>query len=234
MSEIFVFSKAQLKVLLKGSGYDSVMGLNLGNEPLDDITVLNVLNTLLRNGSISLEDNNYKASLQTEKIISTIGKSESCCFIHSNNTELPDMCCFFGDELLICTTRNGDANHFSFFFESLSGLYELISEDSYLPQGKSDIQMDEAELELFESSLTDIKASEKIDQSSAVCFSLEMPGDKSEKYMRIINYYFYSYILYSDGEDKKRVEYSPETAKKILVYIMEKKNDNCGNLCTLN
>ena len=58
MSEIFVFSKAQLKVLLKGSGYDSVMGLNLGNEPLDDITVLNALNTLLRNGSISLEDNN--------------------------------------------------------------------------------------------------------------------------------------------------------------------------------
>lgn len=222
MSEIFVFSKVQLKVLLKGSGYDSVMGLNLGNEPLDDNTVLNALNKLMRNGSITLEDNNYKASLQTEKIISTIGKAESCCFIHSNNTELPDMCCFFGDELLVCTSRSGDTTHFSFFFESLSGLTELISEDGYLPKGKSDIQMNEAELELFERSLPDIKATEKLDLFSAVCFSLEMLGDKSEKYMRIINYYFYSYILFSDGKEKKRVDYSPEKAKEILVYIMEK------------
>ena len=222
MSEIYIFSKAQLKVLLKGSGYNGVFGLNLGNEPLDDNTVLNALNTLLRNGSITLEDNNYKASLQTEKIISTLGKSESCCFIHSSNTELPDMCCFFGDELLVCTSRSGDSTHFSFFFESLSGLYELIYEDGYLPKGESDIQMNEAELELFEAGLSEIKPTEKLNPSSAACFSLEMLGDKSEKYMRIINYYFYSYILYSDGKEKKRVEYSPEKAKEILVYIMEK------------
>lgn len=223
MSEIFVFSKAQLKVLLKGSGYDSVLGLNLGDDPLIDSTVLNSLNTLLQNGSIIFENNSYKASFQTERIISTLGRSKSCCFIHSSNADLSDLCYFYGQEPLICTTRNGDANHFSFCFVSLSELLAMISEDGYLPQGEGDIQLNETELELFENGLIpEVKASKTLDTSSSVCFNLEMFGEKSKKYMRIINYYFYYYIIYYDGKNKKRLMYSSETAKKILVNILEK------------
>ena len=217
------FSADQLLTLLLGCGYSTICGLNLGKKILDNNTVLKNLNELVKFGFLKAGEECFILDDRASAIIHTIGKAENYNVILTKQAELPDICFYCGDEILVCTHSSFDNYRYSFCFVNTEDLFEKLCEEGYLPSFYDNELYNEDEALKFENSI-EYATEEPLSQDSAIVFSLEISvkNDTCKKYMKVIEYYFFSYVLFYVNGEQKRCAYSKDNVKKILKDLMEK------------
>lgn len=223
MSMIYNFTQNQLKVLLKGIGYDRVVGLDISTQSLENESVLNALNELTRAGIISSNNERFEVVEPVKEIICGLGNSYGYIALHSNNKNLPDKCLFMLDKLLVCTSRVSDRTHISVEFIEYGDFFGDLCDEGYIPVCISELSVDEEKLEEYEKELFEqMNPNEPLSFSSSIILSLdELTVDEQLlRYFRVVDYYFYTYIVYNDGKSVIREIYSPDKVKIYLEKMM--------------
>ncbi len=226
MNEIYYFTQNQLKVLLKGSGYSVVSGIALNNTILDNSTVLNTLNELTNMKIIAIDGNSFCLNNEIREIVSSLGNALEYISVRSSNPYLPDKCCFNGGKILVCYSRSQNENYISAYFANADDLFLDFCDEGYFPKKDEDFPINEDELIEYESeSVGSIQPDKPIASNSPMLFSAECAYKDGtvHKYVRIIDYYFYNYILYFDGTEVIREIYKRCTAKKYFERLMSGK-----------
>lgn len=223
MSAIYSFTQNQLKVLLDGSGYSEISGIALDNTVLDSTTVLNTLNELTNMGIIANDGNSFRMKDEIKQIVSRLGSSSGYAAIRSSDPYLPDKCCYKGEKLLVCCSRNRNENFVSAYFADADGLFRDLCDEGYFPDSESDFPFDEDELEEYEKELfCDVIPDKPLGANSSVLFSAEYVSEDGavQKYVRIVDYYFCTYIASFDGSKTVRELYSRQAAKTYFEGLM--------------
>ena len=216
MERIYSFTYDQLKVLLLGCGYNKVAGLNIANTTLENEQALNALNELSKSGFIFSDGESFEVDSEIKRIISCLGESSGYMVVHSNSLSLPDKCLFLSDKVLMCSSRNNDKTHICAQYIGYEDVFGSFLDEGYVPAQDSDFVLDEAELVEYEKEIfLDYRPNDALSSSSSVLFSVEELSIDSQllRYMRVVDYYFYTYIVYYDGENTTRELYSNENIK---------------------
>ena len=222
MAERYSLSVTQLMVLLKGAGYTTLSGFDTDNPALDDAGVLRALNALMKSGVITAGGDSFEMNHEIKNAVGRIGGSDGFITLRTGNDRLPDRCIYPGDALLVCTLRSSDRGHLSLCHESVSELYEELTDEGYLPARRDEGLFDEEALIDYERELyRSLPKSRALTSSSCILLSLDvMNGDADAPYLRIIDYYFYHYLVFFDGERIRRAPYSPEGFKEWFERMM--------------
>ncbi len=224
MSTAINLTQNQLKVLLLGSGFVSVTGLTLNDDVVDEHILLNTLNELVKKGFLVPDDKSFIMNDELRKIIVKLGKSRNYNVIHSYDVFLPDLCCYGDEDILVCSLKKFNTDHYTMSFYSSSELFDKLNDEGYFPAQKEDFELNESELLLFEENfIPKINRNVMLDENLPIVFSLEFAPNEiiAQKYMRVIKYYFYDYILWSDGKKIERLLFNHENAKKIFSLLWE-------------
>jgi hypothetical protein len=224
MSVIYNFTQNQLKVLLSGCGYSKVSGICLDNSKLDNATVLNTLNELTKMNFITSDGKAFFLDEKIKSIVSTLGTVSDFVAVHSANPFLPDKCCFKGDLVLVCYSRSGNENYISAYFSDVDTLFDDLCDEGYFKEEVYDFQLDDDVLiEYEEKAVSEINPNSPIDANSPIIFSAECVAkqENADCFMRIIDYYFYDYICFSDGGSIVREIYSKSSAKKYFERLLK-------------
>lgn len=219
MNNIYTFSQTQLKVLLKGSGYSSVVGLNIDDKALDDLSVLNSLNELTKKGFIELKNGAFIMKDDIREMIVVLGNSRFYAAIHSRVDMLPDLCCFFGEKILVCSSRSMNEEYISLYFADITQLFEDLWDQGYFPEDNNSLPLDtEERLADYESSIfVQLSYNAPLPDNSSVVLSAELPENK---FIRVVEYYLYNYIVFCDGTLVRRRVYSVENIKGLFFELM--------------
>ncbi len=209
MFENYIFSHNQLKVLLLGCGYSHITGLWLNDLVLDNETVLMSLNRLSNDGMIISDGKKFFGSKMAKKIAERLGTSEFYIAVHTSNGSLPDLCCYPGEKILICSNQSRDENHISIRFSAFEDFFCDLCDEGYLPENDEKFKLDEEELENYEAKIFDhYESNSPINYGSPLLFTTELLDSygTNHGYLRIIEYYFYNYILFCyDGKIKRQL-----------------------------
>ncbi len=217
MGMIYSFSQNQLKVLLKGCGYSKVAGINIDSESLDNSIVLTALNELTRAGVVLSSQERFLVVDSVRDIVCTLGKADEYIVLHSNDASLPDKCMFLSDKILVCSSRQKDSTHIQTEFFECGELFDELTDEGYFAIDTSDVQVEEKALEKFEQEIFEgVDPNMPLNESSAVLFSMEEITSEGQllRYMRVVAYYFYTYIVFYDGEQLVRDVYTGDSARK--------------------
>lgn len=222
MAELYSLSLTQLAVLLKGAGYSTLSGFDTETPVLDDSKVIHALHTLSRSGFITTEDDGFGMIPAMRIAAERIGNSNGFLTLRSGDARLPDRCVYSGSPLLVCTLRPTDRQHISLCLETAGELFEDLIDEGYLPRKSDERLYDEEELIAYEKTLFPSNGDSALQPDSRVLLSLDvLNADKqAAPYARIIDYYFYYYILYFDGTEVSRAPYSPSAFKEYYERMM--------------
>lgn len=217
MAEIYTLSVTQLMVLLKGAGYNSVSGFTAGSTVLDDESVIRSLHAMSKSGLLTLHGDSFEMIPALKEAVRRIGSVEKMMILRTGDGELPDKCIYPGEKWLVCTARLSDKNHLSMCFMTPQELFDELADEGYLPKSGDDKLFSEEELIDYETDLFSfLKRDSALERNSCILLSIDyITRDQTPTpYLRVIDYYFYYYILYSDGSKAHRAPYRPETFKE--------------------
>lgn len=222
MKDTYIFSSRQLKTLLIGKGYKKIVGLNLKTDELGYNQSARALNKLVKTGAVYTEDETFLMSEDVREIITVLGNAEKFDVIRTKKDNLADICCYRAHKLMMVRNIQANKDWYSFSFLSLEDFYELLLDDGYLPDDNVDDLFYDDELEEFENPIVFDPLS-AIGETVPVLFSLDISVNTDcHKYMRIMDYYFFRYIVVSDGEGEKRYAYSRKKFKEVFLPLMER------------
>lgn len=221
MSDTYVFSSRQMKTMLIGKGFRKIVGLNLDTE-LDYNMSTQALNELVKLGVLYTEDETFIMSEEVREIVTVLGEAEEFDIIHTKKENLSDICCYRTDKLMLVRNVQGNNDWYSFSFVSLEEFYDILLDDGYLPADNIDDLFYDDGLEDFEKSVV-VDALSIIDETIPVLFSLDVSvKTDSHRYIRIMDYYFFRYIVVSDGKEVKRYAYSRKKFNEVFLLLMER------------
>ena len=223
MADNYIFSYNQLKALLAGYGYDCISGLALGNSVLDYQALTEALNKLLRDGMISSDGESFIGSDAAKRISERIGNALSYTLIHTKRNFLPDLCCYCGEDLLICSDSLCSVDCVSVRFSDFNDFYDSLRDEGYLPMNSEGIVPDEEDLNSFEEEVfKSYCPNQPINPDSAILFAAEKidcDGNILEC-VRVLEYYFCDYIRYLKGNQAERVLYDSNNVRLFLKRLM--------------
>lgn len=226
MTENYLFSYDQLKVLLLGCGYSKIVGLNLGNSDLNGETALDALNQLSNSKMIVSDGNRFLASKEAKLISKRLGMSDVYIAVHTTKETLPDLCCYPDENILICSSESGYKNRIAVRVSCFEDFFTDLCDEGYLPDDCENIELDDEELESFEVPLfVNYNTNYPITPDLPILFSAELisPNGTSKGYLRVIEYYFYNYILFfSEGKIERKLCVRNQL-KKYLKRLMNQK-----------
>lgn len=229
MAENYIFTYDQLKALLVGYGYKGVSGLALGNSVIGYQELIEALNQLQKNGMLSSDGKKFEGSETARKISERLGEAVSYTVIHTKKRYLPDLCCYCGDDLLICSYSLVSNNFLSLRFSAFDDFYESLGDEGYLPDGYDEVTLEIKELEDFEEGIfSNYNPNYPIQPDSSVIFAAEKIDCKGNVmgYVRILEYYLYNYILCFHNNKTERVFYDKSIVKEFLKGLLDQ-DDNC-------
>ncbi len=208
MSAIYTFTQNQLKVLLKGMGCFGITGPALKSKVLDNQSVLNALNELNNLKIIESDGKEFIVKPDVKQIINRISSADKCVFIRTPDRELPDICCYAGNPLLICSYSTVDPERISFEFTDFESLFLRLSDEGYLNDVKeSGLPPEDEILESFERKQFDEADIYSPLSASSRLFISAVSVNKKGKILgcvNVVDYYFYSYLLFFDGYNFSR------------------------------
>lgn len=219
MKKAYLLSQNELRVLLKGSGYLSVTGISLSQSKISDEVVLNTLNKLVNKGIISNSSNGFVMSDEVRKMITCLGASKSFFAIRSNIRSLTDLCCYIGDNILVCDMMKQRNNDIKMYMISYDEFIISLQDEGYLPVDEWEIPIDEDELEEYEKEFIQSQLlSVRLDEGSKISFSVTLSGYACDELRRIdiITYPLYSYIRFTANNNVSRWIYSFEKLATVL------------------
>ena len=229
MSKSYCLTQNQLKVLLKGCGYSSVLGIGFDSTALDNAVVLRTLNELTRAGLIWTDGDAFVIEPQLDSMIKRVGGAKCCYAISSVKTELLEKCIFSGNGMLFCTVRNDESRRITLSDCSFDDFLNTLIDEGYLPEKSSEIMPEEADCIEFErSAFADCSYHTPIKENSPVLLSIEriIRSEKKEPaFLRLVRHYLSDYIVYEDDGETERIRYSAEIISKYLKKMVL--NDNC-------
>lgn len=226
MDTVYTLSQNQMKVLLIGRGYDTLMALGYDRSELDNTTVLNTLNELTEKGFLSVQGDSFVLKPELLEMIDAIGNATCCVTVVSRHSQLPNKCLFVGEKLLSCTIRAEDSNHIAFAFASIQDFLQSLFEEGYLPEQECELIPAQSEAELFEQNIRTLSPSAALKENSPVMLKADVirrENDCLHSFM-VVDYYFGEYILYTFREHSERALYNPDNIKE---YLMKLVQDDC-------
>ncbi len=222
MGNIYVLSHNQLKVLLLSCGFTYVKGITLDDSVVDDQMTINVLNDLMKNDLVENTGEAFYINDELREIIVTLGSAEEFSVIRSSDKDLPDLFCYKSEKLLICSSRGLNQNCYSLYFANNSQLLETLENEGYFPNVLASDYFDEAKSEHFEKHLV-YEPELPLDSQMSVKFAMEKALFSTEKhrYIRVIEYHLFTYILFNDGENEHRYLYTKDKLKEKILKLLE-------------
>lgn len=225
MSENYIFSYDQLKVLVLGYGCSRITGLKLNSAALDNEAALIALNQLSNEGIITSDGKRFFASEQVKLIAQRLGASDIYIAVHTSKAALPDLCCYPGDSILVCNEETGSEGRIAVKFLSFEEFFENLYDEGYLPEDSENMPLEEKP-ETFENFiLENYNPNAPIKAESNILFSVDVidKSGVSRRYLRLIEYYYYNYILFCDNGRLERTIFTRNAVKKQLKRLMSKK-----------
>lgn len=226
MGKVYTLSQNQMKVLLLGRGYDTLMTLGYEMSELDNATVLKTLNELTKKGVLSARGDSFVLESELLEMMDTIGNANCCVTVVSRQGQLPNKCLFVGEKLLSCTIRAEDSNHIAFAFASIQDFLRSLFEEGYLPEKECELMPTESEAELFEQNIPTLSPGGTLKENSPVVLKVDVICRESaylHSFM-VVDYYIGEYILYTSREHSERALYNPDNIKE---YLMKLVQDDC-------
>ncbi len=222
MGNIYVLSHNQLKVLLISCGFTYVKGITLEDSVVDDQMTINVLNDLMKNGLVENTGEAFCINDELREIIVALGSAEDFSVIRSSDRDLPDLFCYKNEKILICSSRGFNQNNYSLYFAENIELIETLENEGYLPNVLTTEYFDESKLEHFEKNLV-YEPELPLDSQMSVKFAMEKALFSTEKhrYIRVIEYHLFTYILFYDGKDERRYLYTKDKLKEKILKLLE-------------
>lgn len=222
MKKSYIFNDEQLKLLLKGLGYDTVLALNLGGHSMDNETVLANLNQLMKNGVIMPDTKSFIVLDEIKSIINIIGSAKSCLIVRSSDKELPNICLFYDGNTFAASVRCGiSGGRHSVCQTEIDGFIKRLLEEGYFSEDTTDIEIEDNELEPFEYNKLDSEKYSEIQNPVILSVDCLSKANGSIKKLYLIRFYFYDYILYFNGADKTRLSLNSVSLKKMLLKLLE-------------
>lgn len=220
---IYKFSVLELKTLLKGSGYHSLPGIDLGDEALENEAVMNTLNKMNNEKMIFSNGESFILCDDIREIIEVIGKSEEYFALHTLNDQLPDLCIYSSSDTLILVSQRGNPSFVIVETTDIPGLFDKLFNEGYLTFRDCFVLPSIGDLEEYEEELfLDLDPNAPINKASLL-FTIEKNDIKKNllKYLRIVDYYFSTYISVYDGKVKTRYVYSKDKIKECIKEIIK-------------
>lgn len=214
-----ILSQNQIKVLLRGSGYYYVRGMTLDNTKIDDYTLIDALNSLVRQGMLKNSGDSFVMTGDIRKIITMLGQSSSFAAVRTRNIYLPDLCCYIGDEILACDLMKRRNKDVSFLLTNADCFIDELRDEGYFPSDEEPELFDEAELAEYDKSvITELTIDNTLSEYSKIIFMTERTdcNPRQKQCLAVIEYYLYSYILYFEGSKVCREPYTFMRLKEVL------------------
>ena len=231
----YIFSHNQLKVLLLGCGFSKIVGLNLDDSELDAETALEALNQLSNSGIISSDGNRFIGSKEAKLIAELLGMSDNYIAVHTSKETLPDLCCYTANKILICGSEPGYEKRIAIRLSNFDDFFSDLYDEGYFPEDSEHMVIDEEELKAFEKSLFEnYDPNSPVNPDLHILFSAEEvdKNGSNQRFVRVIEYYFYNYILFFSKGKTERQICTLEALNAFLKRMMIK-NDNNRNLCSV-
>ena len=218
MEKGYVLSFAQLKMLASSQGFDGVVGLPECSAAINSEELPLLVNGLLGAGLVEATGNAFACSPAAAEIGRRIGGADSYIIFRSNKSSLPDFCCYPGEELMLCTPSVVQKDRSSVRFADFDELTSLLTDEGYCPNQSEILELNEQELEAFEKRSCDPESSVPLLADGSIAFSAERVSvdDEAARYVRIVSFYFYRYILECRFGEKIRKRYSLTELKNAL------------------
>ncbi len=224
MTEGYIFTANQLKVLVKGSGYSRIVGLNLPSSPLDNQDIVEALGELMGSNMITSDGKRFLGTVISKKISVLLAASENYFAIHTYKDDIPDLCCFINNgstDILVCSAENKQL--YSLKFLCVDELFNNLSGEGYFCNKSEFFDIESKTLEEYEKNIfSGYNPNNPLSSDCAVPFAIERIdlNGKSVSYLRIIDYYFFSYILFFDGNKTERTELNNDTLKSYFKRLV--------------
>lgn len=223
MDENLILTKDQLKTLLLGCGCNKCIGLGIDGSAVENETALRSLNSLSRMGMIISDGKRFHGSRQAKKTADLLGNSPRYLAVHTANAALPDLCCYSADVLLICAVYPEDDNRVSLRFTEIADFCVDLGDEGYLPPVSEGMDPDEDELKKFEQrAFASYNPNAPLESEAPVLFSAELISSEGALLgsLRVVEYYFYRYLLYSRDGKTERVPYIDGAWQSYLKRLM--------------
>lgn len=218
--ETYIFTKDQLRVLLSGCGYKQIIGINPGQQKLTNQEVINEINELVKMGILISDGEKFIMNDNVNNIIKQIGTANQYIAIHSRNSLLPDLCCYSGSKLLISSFDECNSNIIKFSQLDVNELADKLLSEGYFPSiNESDFCIDDDELINYENKVFRSLLSETpLDENSSVILDIQFSKhlQKEDKWLRVVEYPLYNYIIINLGKSVSRVLFDEDNAKAFL------------------
>lgn len=224
----YIFTQNQFRVLFSGMGYTKIHGLLLDNDNIDDTILVNTLNELVKLNILVCSDNGFKSSENIRSIINTIGKSDCFVAVRSSNVFLPNLCLYCGEKIVVCEIMKQRSNKIKVSVFSAYECFRMFCDEGYFPAFQKEYKINDKELENFEETITDnSNIYSPISENSRVILDISyVKQNRTTKFLKIINYYLYYYVLYFDGEKYTRYEFTEKNIYGLISKLLEEKDDN--------
>ena len=226
MAENYIFSHNQLKALLLGCGYSGISGLSLDDSDFNEATAIEALNQLSNRGLIVSDGNRFLGSKEAKLIAERLGACEAYTAVHTRKEALPDLCCYPDEDILICGSETGCNNRVAVRISCFDDFFADLCDEGYLPEDFEEIALNDEELEVFETQLfDDYDPNCPVNPELPILFSAERIGRDGtvQGYARVIEYYFYNYILFFDEGEIERKLCVRNELKEYLKRLMNQK-----------
>lgn len=223
MGKAYTLTQNQLKILLHGCGYTVVRGILYDDSPLGNDTVIDGLNSMVNRGLLQADGEGFTACPELKDMIDAIGEATCCWYLLSNHPELPNKCLFRGDDLMSCTVRPYDGDHLTLEQFSFDDFVRELTDEDYLSEAEYQLLPPIGQAQSFENEVfAEIDLSGALSPDSPVTLSIERSGDDGRKhFLRVVNYYYYKYIVFGRDSEVQRIRYSPANIQDCLKQMTE-------------
>lgn len=210
MENTMIFSYNELLMFAVLQGYDGVVGLPEFRSENNTKKLLKQLNTLVKNGFLRTDGDNFVCTGQATEIGEKLGNSKQYIAVHTVNNSVSDFSCYPGKSLMMCIPRRVSPDTASVRFLSVDELCNILRDESYIPDTAEAIEPDDKKLEQYETEYLDgLNSNQPLDENGYVLFSAELTDNKGniKGFVKVISYYFYKYILVLHNGELKRSRY---------------------------
>ncbi len=222
----YCFTLNQLSVLLKGSGCSFLRGVGSRDVKLENHEVLSALNELSNMGILISDGEDFRLGDDARAVVEAIKNPDEYLFVRSSNSALVDLCCYYSDNLLICSYRDRYIPELvRINVTDEASLSEQLEEEGYFFVNGEGLFPDENEAEDFESNEIQLSSYEEpIAPDSPLLFNAERidPTGRIKASFKIIEMKLYSYIYYFDSSGLIRDRLTLANARNYFGRLVKK------------
>lgn len=138
-AEAYSLTYAELAILANYVGSNQIYGFSLDEiQDLKKTDLIQILHNMVKNKILSVEGERFEISEFYKKLIMQIVKAKQCIIIRPKSDELPEKCCYLGEDLLVTEVSKFKEGSIRLEYKKKEDIFHFLEEGGYLPDTMSE------------------------------------------------------------------------------------------------